>query len=318
MLNVRKRRAVLKAEIDKIEAEHRTAKEDLEKDLLLVGNRKLDEMEDDPGPYERELDAINKSRRQLDQFRSQREVEEQDMKGKETYVDEEITRLQVEADKFKSEQDVLNSEAEDAYAARKRIQLRLQRVEIEIRNIRDQIPKPAKGEPPPDPSIVMPLESKIAGLEEVKGHIKQEIETADEGIREINRKLAIARNQVSEQMGKIALANKKKTDLMQSRKASDEVSQSKFYDLQGALEEDIRALARKVLRDDCLPVNSEDMKGALEVKIASVSAIESKLELHRTAIDSYSTPDFQRGNYLMIGSGVLVFILILLILAIAF
>jgi len=318
MLNVRKRRGILKAEIAKIEAEHGTTREDLDKDLLLVGNRKLDELEEDPGPYERELDAINKSRRLLDRFRSEREVEEQDMKGKESYVDEEITRLQVEADKFKSEQDVLNSEAEDAYAARKRIQLRLQRVEIEIRNIRGQIPTPGKGEPPPDPSIVMPLESKIAGLGEVKGHIKQEIETADEGIREINRKLAIARNQVSEQMGKIALANKRKNELLQSRKASDEVSQSKFYELQHVLEDDIRSLARKVLKDDSLPVSCEDMKGALEVKIASVSAIESKLELYRTAIDSYSTTDYNRGNYLLAGSAVLAFILLLLILAIIF
>ncbi len=318
MLHVRKRREILKGEIAKIEAEHNTAKEDLDKDLLLVGNRKLDELEEDPGPYVRELEAISKGRRQVDAFRSERALEEQDMKGKESYVDEEITRLQVEADKFKSEQDVLNSEAEDAYASRKRIQLRLQRVDIEIRNIRGQIPRPGKGEPPPDPAIVMPLESKIAGLEEVRGHIKSEIATADEGIKEINRKLAIARNQVSEQMGKIALANKKKTDLQQSRKASDEVSQSKFYDLQGALEDDIRALARKVLRDDALPPSCEDMRSALELKIAGVEAIESKLELYRTAIDSYSSPDFKRGNLLLLGAGILAFILLLLILAIIF
>ncbi len=318
MLHVRKRREILKNEISKIDAEHEAAREDLDKDLLLVGNRKLDELEVDPGAYERELEAINKGRRLVESFRSERAIEEQDMKGKESYVDEEITRLQVEADKFKSEQDVLNSDAEDAYASRKRIQLRLQRVEIEIRNIREQIPRPKKGEPPPDPAIVMPLESKIAGLEEVKGHIKSEIATADDGIKEINRKLGIARNQVSEQMGKITLTNKKKTDLLQSRKASDEVSQSKFYELQGTLEDDVRSLARKVLRGDALPANCVDMKSALELKISGVEAIESKLQLYRTAIDSYSSTDFKRGNLLLLGTGVLAFILLLLILAIIF
>lgn len=318
MLHVRKRRSALKGEIADIEKQLAEANESLSKDLLDVGNRKVDEIDQDAGAYGHELESIHRARGLVEHFRSERAVETQDMKGKESYIDEEISRIQLDADRYKSEQDVLNSEAEDAYAARKRIQLRLQRVDIEIRNIKEQIPRPKKGEPPPDPAVVMPLESKIAGLQEVRRHIAEELHTADEGIKEINRKLAIARNKVSEKMGQIALSNKKKSELLQVRKASDEISQGRFYELQGQLEDQIKALARKALMDDALPEDTEPMKRTLEEKIANVDSITSNLEIHKTAIESYSKQDYMRGHFILGGIAFLSFVLILLILSIIF
>jgi hypothetical protein len=316
MLAVRKRRGILRRAIADLETQHAKAREDLDKDLLRVGNRKFEDIGDDDEGYGPQVSAIRKAQSEIDAFRSERSLEEQDMAGKESYVDEEIQRLQAEADRYKTEEEAVSREVDEATLARKRVQLRLQRVDIEMRNLKAQIPKPGKDEPAPDPALVMQIESKLSGLKEVRDVIQGELDEADAEVKGLNRKLALARSAVSEQMGKVSLVEKKKTQLAQARKVSDQVSQGRFYELQSTLDGQLRDLALKCLAANDIPLDLGEMKNVLESKTASVEELERKRDLHRLAIDSYSHPDYVKGLVMLGGIAFMGFVLLILLLAI--
>jgi len=315
MLHVRKRRSALRAAIVDLEAQAAKTREALDRDLVLLGQRKIDDIGTDADRYAPNLRSIRQAQGDVDSMRSEKTVEDDDMKGKESYVNEEIANLQKEAEGFKQEERILEREIEDANTARKRVQLRLQRIEIEIRNTLGQIPRPRKGEPPPDPAVVMPLESKVAGLEEVHGHIERELKTADQAVREAEHKLALARNAGAERMGRIELAGRKKMDLAQAKKVSDQLSQARFYELQGKVDGLFKDLAQKILADDSLPPGSEEQRKSIEDRSANLKGLESKLDLHKTAIDCYSHRDYVRGQIVLFGGSSLVLLLILVLVA---
>lgn len=316
MFHVRKRRRALAREVASIDTDVANALDDLDADLLKVGTRKEQEAVEE-GDFGRQVEAIHEMKAQVDQFRQQRDVEDKDRESKIGYIDEEISRLEVEVQKFRNEEEIVAREAEDAYASRKRVQLKLQRVEIEIRNIKQTMPTSKKGEPPIDPKELEPFEKQIAEREETHKTIKSELQEADDVVKEVNRKLAIARNAVSEQMGKVSLANKKKEAILENARNSEQQSQKQFFDLQKKLEDRYRDLARESLKAEKLPRGMENMADVIARKMDVVQGLKAKLELHRTALDSYSHSDYTKGHILLGGVGGLVLVLIILVLIIA-
>jgi chromosome segregation ATPase len=316
MLHVRRRRGVLAAEIARIEEELREARSDLDADLLDIGKHKEKEAAGS-GRFGRELDAIHAMQSRITAHRKEQDIEEQDRRGQEVYLDEEISRLEVEAEKYRNEEDIVAREAEDAYDSRKRVQLKLQRVEIEIRNIRQTMPRSAKDEPPIAPEVLEPYERQIAEREEAAREMKAELAEAEDRVKQINRKLAMARNAVSEQMGKIALANKKKAQILEQARSSEQGAQRALAQMQQDLEERYRDLAMSALEQEELPGSRREMAPVVTEKIAKVESIEEKLDLHRRALDSYSRSDFTKGHVLLGGAAALALLVVVLVLVIA-
>ncbi len=316
MVHVRRRRKALASDIAGIEKQHGAALDDLNANLLKLGT-KVEDQAVESGDFGREVEAIREMKTSVSRFRQQRSVEEQDRKGQQDYLDEEISRIEVEAQKFKNEEEIISREAEDAHASRKRVQLRQQRVEIEIRNIKQTMPRPAKGEPPVAREVLAPYERQIAERESALKDIGAELTLAEENVKDVNRKLAMARNAVSEQMGKISLVNRKKEQMVENARQSDAKAQGEFYDMQSRLEELYRTLARTALDAGKIPEGMEGMDEVITARMDAEAALGAKLELYRGAMDSYSHSDFAKGHVLLGLGGALVLTLFILILVIA-
>ncbi len=312
MLAVRKRRTVLASEIAAQEKVHEEARGDLEAELLSVGSRKLAECR---GTDEQEklVASIDEASKDVSRLRGERQAEDDEFKAKAGYVDEELSKLRTDAEKLKSEESIRERDAEEARSAARRVRLKVQRIDIEVRNIRDAIPRPQKGAPPPDPAVVAGHEARMGVLEGNRREVQAELDQAEEKVKGIERKLAIARSALSERMGKVAMADRRRDDLVSHRQASDTEMQKRFYDRQKAYEDLVRELGMREFKEGKLPSGSEGAQEILARKIEREAQASAKLDLLGKAFASYSTTVYMRGWYVL-GAGAALFVLLLVTL----
>jgi hypothetical protein len=314
MFKVRGRRKMLLQEIMRIEQDYSGKRKDLGEDLLVIGRRKMAEPNAEQA-YARQMEAIKMAREKVDETKQEKSVESRDMEDKEAYLDDEIMRLQNEVDRYRVEEEAVAREAQQRGGEYKKARLKMQRFDIEIRNIRQLSLGQGKGAEPADPARVAPLNAQLAGLERQKQAFDPELKSLQAAAEETDRKLAMVRSSIAEVQGKITIANKRKSQVASTfRKRAGEMEQA-FLKIQEEHDRAVRDLAVASLEKNDLPAEFADLKEKLSAKIKSVDAVESHLQKVKTAMDSYSRVSFQRAYIVMgVGAGLVVLLILLIAL----
>ena len=312
LFKVQKQKKVLANTIATLEEAMRKKKEDLDNDLMIIGRRKMTEKGVEK-KYGMETEAIRVATENVKSAREEKNTEAQDMEDKEAYLDEEIMKLQNEVDRYRVEEETLGRNANEKTADYKKAKSKLQRYDIEIRNVRQLMVGKGKGAAPPDPAMQDRYQRQIQQLELDKSGSQPDVEVKRQAAEEVDRQLAAVRSHISELMGKITLANKRKTQVVSSLKQRSKEIEERYGRIQEDYNSAIRNLALSSFENEDLPSEFSDMQEKLQAKVDSIDETDEKLKKIHNARDSYSRSAIQRATILLGGGAGLVILLIILL-----
>jgi len=314
LFHVMKQRKVVDARIRQIEEDQRAKKKDLDEDLLVIGRRKMSEQGSEAS-YALEMGAIAIATDKVEETRQEKSTEAKEMEDKQAFLDDEMLKIENEIGKMRVEEEALAKEAQLRSGEYKKGRLKMQRFDIEIRNLRQLLANETKAQTSASPAKMESFKSQIKDIENQKQAFQPELETLKAQAEEVDRKLALVRSNQSELMGKMTLSKQRKSIVVSSLEKRGQEMEDKFKDMQEEHSEAIRKLARAAFEQKDLPSEFSSMQDKLDSKMKLVDKAQSMLEKHRAARDAYSRAAFQRAT-IVLGAGAGLFLLLLVLLAI--
>jgi chromosome segregation ATPase len=314
LFHVMKQRKVVDARIRQIEEDRKAKMKDLDEDLLVIGRRKMSETGAEES-YALEMGAIAIATDKVEETRQEKSTEAREMEDKEAFLDDEMLKIENEIGRMRVEEETLAREAQVRSGEYKKARLKMQRFDIEIRNLRQLLANETKAQTTASPAKVESFKSQIKDIENQKQAFQPELETLKGAAEEVDRKLALVRSNQSELMGKMTLSKQRKSIVVSSLQQRGREMEDKFKDMQQEYNEAVRKLARAAFEQKDLPAEFSSMQDKLDSKIKLMDKAQSMLEKHRAARDAYSRAAFQRA-YIVLGAGAGLFLLLLLLLAI--
>jgi chromosome segregation ATPase len=314
LFHVMKQRKVMDARIRQIEEDQKAKKKDMDEDLLVIGRRKMAE----PGAeasYALEMGAIAIVTDRVEETRQEKSTEARDMEDKEAFLDDEMLKIENEIGRMRVEEETLGKESQVRSGEYKKARLKMQRFDIEIRNLRQLLANETKAGTTASPARAESFRSQIQDIENQKKAFQPELDTLKGEAEEVDRKLALVRSSISELMGKMTLSKKRKSIVVSSLQQRSQEMEDKYKDVQEEYNDAIRRIARAAFEKKDLPAEFSSMQDKLDSKIKLMDKAQSMLEKHRAARDAWSRVAFQRAT-IVLGAGAGLFLLLLILLAI--
>jgi len=306
MFRVMSRKKELRAQIERIREEIKEGRKNLDGDLLVIGRKKYSE----PGAqkaYPVNVEKIKIAKEKLESAGSTKDLEYREMEENQNYIDEEIVRLQNEAQKYRVEEETMAKIVEEHRLEFQKARARMQRFEIEERNIKRLMTEKAESQE------LEKLKIKMAQVEDEKKLFAPQLESLRSIFEESERKLALIRSSIVEIQGKISIASKRKANIEMAYKKKIEEMDRHYHSLQEEYNDAIRDLAVASLENDDLPEEFKVMKEKISKRLSSIRGLEDKAKKLENAMNSYSRGAFQRA-YILLGSSVLAIIALVVIL----
>jgi chromosome segregation ATPase len=262
--------------------------------------------------------AIDIAREKVEETKQEKSIEAKEMEDKEAFLDDELLKLESEVGKLRIEEEALGREAQLRSGEYKKARLKMQRFDIETRNLRQLIMNQAKGGDGADsPGRIESLEAQVRDIESQKKLFEPELASLQAAAEEVDRKLALVRTTMAEIMGKMTLSRKRKSIVVSSLQKQVETIEGKFRGMQDQQNDAIRRLALACVERGDLPAEFKGMKEKLAGKRKALAAAADKLARTKAARDSYSRSAFQRA-YITVGGGVALLVLLIILLGLIF
>jgi len=314
LFHVMKQRKVVDARIRQIEEDQRAKKKDLDEDLLIIGRRKMSETGAEAS-YALEIGAIAIATDKVEETRQEKSTEAQEMEDKEAFLDDEMLKIENEIGRMRVEEEALAKEAQVRSGEYRKAKLKMQRFDIEIRNLRQLLANETKAQLSASSAKVESFKSQIQDIENHRQAFQPELSALKEAAEVVDRKLALVRSSQSELMGKMTLSKQRKSIVVSSLQQRGQEMEHKFNDMQEEYNDAVRKLARAAFEQKDLPGEFSSMHDKLDSKIKLMDKAQSMLEKHVAARDAYSRVAFQRA-YIVLGAGAGLFLLLLVLLAV--
>jgi hypothetical protein len=313
-LRVTRRRKEIAILVRQIEEEVASKTKDLDDDLLIIGRRKIGET-GTAEAYPMASAAVDIAREKVEETKQEKSIEAKEMEDKEAFLDDELLKLESEVGKLRIEEEALGKDAQLRSGEYKKARLKMQRFDIETRNLRQLIMNQARGgdDAAASPGRIESLEAQVRDIDSQKKLFEPELASLQAAAEEVDRKLALVRTTMAEIMGKMTLSRKRKSIVVSSLLKQVETIEGKFRGMQDQQNDAIRRLALECVERDDLPAEFKGMKEKLAGRRKALAAATDKLTKTKAARESYSRTAFQRA-YITVGGGVALLLLLIILL----
>jgi chromosome segregation ATPase len=294
----------LKAELSEKDRVREGAKKAADASLTALG-RALLELGDGLGPQV--SDALELARRCATdaEARSASSAEAQEQQKAEiASYDARIEAQRREVDPWRDRETKLVTQLGVRDSDLKRALAKLQRAQIELRNLRGTL---ADENAVADPSRVAALEADVAARQ-------GEVELAQGPVRELNEQLVEVRRGLAASMAEVTRLESEKRQVSQALRDAESTRQVQVSAAQGELEAALRTLADRA-REVGAASAAPEAAARADKALALLAERHRLAELHRLALHVYDKGAVTRGAAVLASAAVVILIMLVLIVA---
>lgn len=303
-IRVFRKKRVLTAEVKKIGDICIKKQNDLDSELLILGHLKMKDG-DVKKKYPDKIAAIIKAKSVLEEAGEKKITDEQEKEDKETYLNEELTRLQGEIDSFSHEQKLLKEERHQRSKDLKQARAKIQKYNIETDKIKKLMLQQSKDVARPDLAVTERYNFQIREIEGRKTQEEEKARQATYRIAEIHEKLGLVDDKLKQIKEKMSYADQRKSQVLVSLQERSHQVARKFHQFHNEYNKCLRDLAMESYKKNDIPRDFIERKAALIDKIKAAEEADQMLERYLMAQDSYNHEAYKRGLIMLsVGGGI--------------